>query len=77
MEQLLINTAFCLAFIFLGYKIGRIYGIRDVDGLVVQTIDATLTGLIRDGYIQTVGKDDEEIILKWWEEYDSKDEDEK
>ena len=68
MEQLLIYTAFGLAFSFIGYKIGRIYGAKDVEDIVMESVDITVSKLIRDGYIRTVGEGDEELILKWWDE---------
>ena len=80
MEQLLIYTAFGLAFSFIGYKIGRIYGAKDVENAILDTVDSTVTKLIGDGYIRTVGEGDDELILKWWDENtyeDRKDENEK
>ena len=68
MEQLLIYTAFGLAFSFIGYKIGRIYGAKDVEDIVMESVDITVSKLIRDGYIRTVGEGDGELILKWWDE---------
>lgn len=68
MEQLLIYTVFGLAFSYIGYKIGRIYGAKDIEDIAMEAVDTTVTKLIRDGYIRTVGKGDEELILKWWDE---------
>ena len=68
MEQLLIYTVFGLAFSYIGYKIGRIYGAKDVEDIVMESVDITVSKLIRDGYIRTVGEGDEELILKWWDE---------
>ena len=55
MEQLLIYTVFGLAFSYIGYKIGRIYGAKDVEDIVMESVDITVSKLIRDGYIRTVG----------------------
>lgn len=77
MEQLLIYTAFGLAFSFIGYKIGRIYGAKDVEDIVMESVDITVSKLIRDGYIRTVGEGDGELILKWWDENTYEDRDEK
>ncbi len=68
MEQLLIYTVFGLAFSYIGYKIGRIYGAKDVEDIVMESVDITVSKLIRDGYIRTVGEGDKELILKWWDE---------
>lgn len=68
MEQVLIYTAFGLAFSFIGYKIGRIYGTKDVENVILDTVDTTMTKLIQEGYIRTVGEGDDELILKWWDE---------
>lgn len=68
MEQLLITTAFAFAFAFVGYKIGRIYGKKDVEGAILETVEVIINKLIRDGYLKTVKTNNEEIILKWWEQ---------